>query len=336
MVGQTGMNHGSRRRPVVVGVDGGGTKSDVIVADLDGVVLATRQTGGANPEGMGADRMAEVLAGAIDETLGAAGAVRGDVVASAFGLAGVDWDSDVVIVDAALAGLALPGPRTVVNDSQVALRAGCSQPWGIVSSVGTGTVSAGVNRKGERFRTMAVGWGEPSGSWSMVSDSLHAVAAHHHGVGPPTLLTELYLAALNEASVESMFESITRGRSSLGAHLAPLLDEAVGSGDQVARDLLGKVSAQHADMVIGVASRLGMTNDEFELVTSGGVHGAGGLFGQLFAERVVAACPGATLVPLRVLPAMGAISLALDSLAAAEVAGEAGRGSLAAAEVVAP
>jgi len=320
MVGQAGMNNGEGKRPVVVGVDGGGTKSDVVVADLDGVVLATRQTGGANPEGMGANRMAEVLAAAIDETLEAAGVARNDVVASAFGLAGVDWDSDVVIVDAALAGLALPGPRTVVNDSQVALRAGCTQPWGIVSSVGTGTVSAGVNRKGERFRTMAVGWGEPSGSWSMVSDALHAVAAHHHGVGAPTLLTELYLAALDEASVESMFESITRGRSSVGGHLAPLLDEAVGSGDQVARDLLVKVSDQHADMAIGVAARLGMTDDEFEMVTSGGVHSAGGLFGRLFAERVVAACPGAKLVPLRVLPAMGAITLALESLAAAAVA----------------
>ncbi len=319
MVGQTGMNGGERRQPVVVGVDGGGTKSDVIVANLDGVVLATRQTGGANPEGMGAERMAQVLAAVIDETLDGAGAVRSDVVASAFGLAGVDWDSDVVIVDAALAGLGLPGPRAVVNDSQVALRAGCSQPWGIVSSVGTGTVSAGVNRQGERFRTMAVGWGEPSGSWSMVSDSLHAVAAHHHGVGAPTLLTELYLAALDEISVESMFESITRGRSSVGGHLAPLLDEAVGLGDQVARELLGKVSAEHADMAIGVAVRLGMTDDEFELVTSGGVHSAGGLFCELFAERVLAACPGAQLVPLRVLPAMGAINLALELFAEAAV-----------------
>jgi len=314
------MNHSDSSRPVVVGVDGGGTKTDVIVADLDGVVLATRQTGGANPEGMGAARMAEVLAAVIDETLAGVGVTRSDVVASAFGLAGVDWDSDVAIVDDALAGLALPGPRTVVNDSQVALRAGCSQPWGIVSSVGTGTVSAGVNRHGKGFRTMAVGWGEPSGSWTMVSDSLHAVAAHHHGVGAPTLLTELYLAALDEASVESMFESITRGRSSVGGHLAPLLDEAVSLGDQVARELLGKVSAQHADMVIGVAARLSMTNDQFELVTSGGVHSAGGLFCELFAERVVAACPGAKLVPLRVLPAMGAITLALESLAEAEVA----------------
>ena len=320
MVGQTGMNNSEPRRPVVVGVDGGGTKSDVVVATIDGVVLATGQTGGANPEGMGADRMAAVLAAAIDETLAMAGAARSDVVASAFGLAGVDWDSDVVIVDAALASLALPGPRTVVNDSQVALRAGCSQPWGIVSSVGTGTVSAGVNRQGERFRTMAVGWGEPSGSWTMVSGSLHAVAAHHHGVGKQTLLTELYLAALDEANVESMFESITRGRSSVGGHLAPLLDQAAAGGDEVARDLLGKVSARHADMVIGVAARLGMTNDEFELVTSGGVHRAGGLFGELFAERVVAACPGAKVVPLRVLPAMGAITLALESLTATTMA----------------
>jgi N-acetylglucosamine kinase-like BadF-type ATPase len=65
----------------------------------------------------------------LDEALTAAGRRRSDVVASVFGLAGVDWDSDVGLVEQALDALALPGERLVVNDSRIALRAGCSQPW---------------------------------------------------------------------------------------------------------------------------------------------------------------------------------------------------------------
>jgi len=308
MAGATGM------RSVVVGVDGGGTKTDVVVAGLDGTVLATAQAGGANPEGMGAVRMAEVIAQGIDEALGAMGGSRADVAAAAFGLAGVDWDSDVQVVDDALATMGLPGPRTVVNDSQVALRAGCTQAWGIVSSVGTGTVTAGVNRQGRWFRTMAVGWGEPSGSWSMVADSLHAIAAHHHGTGPATLLTELYLEALDHPDVLAMFEAITRGRSSVGGHLAPLLDEAAASGDAVANEVLTRIAGQHAAMVVGVAERLDLADDDFELVTSGGVHSSGGLFEVVFAERVAESCAGVTFVPLRVSPAMGAVSMAIESL----------------------
>ncbi len=310
----SGMSSTSGPDGVVIGVDGGGTKTEVVVAALDGSVVGTAKVGGANPEGMGARRMTEVIAEGLDNALAAAGRERGDVVASAFGLAGVDWDSDVVMVDDALADLGLRGPRIVVNDSQIALRAGCSQRWGIVSNVGTGAVSAGVNRAGQWFRTMAVGWGEPSGSWSMVSESLHAIAAAHHRTGAPTRLTELYLDALEQPDVLALFESITRGRSSVSGRLAPLLDRAVELGDQVALRVLTDVATQHAAMVIGVANHLDMVDDEFELITAGGVHRSGGGFSDVFAAHVVAICPQASIVPLDVLPAMGAVTLALESL----------------------
>ncbi|MFZ4809949.1 MAG: N-acetylglucosamine kinase [Ilumatobacteraceae bacterium] len=297
---------------VVIGADGGGTKTDVVVADLRGRELAMVSTSGTNHEGMGTARMASVIGGAVDEALVIAGRVRGDVVASAFGLAGVDWDSDVMLVDTALESLELPGPRVVVNDSRVALRAGSAQSWGIVSSIGTGTVTAGVNRAGEWFRTMAVGWGEPSGSWTMVSDSLHAIAAHHHRTGPATSLTELYLEALGYPSVIDMFEAITRGRSKVGNHLAPLLDRAVSAGDEVADAILTRAADRHADMVGGVATRLQMLDDDFQLVTSGGVHASGGAFADRFAARVHHHCAGAMITPLVVRPAMGAVLLALD------------------------
>jgi N-acetylglucosamine kinase-like BadF-type ATPase len=300
--------------PIVVGVDGGGTKTDVVVADLDGRELAVATGGGANHEAIGTTRMATVIEAALDEALTAAGRRRSDVVASAFGLAGVDWDSDVDLVGEALDVLALPGARLVVNDSRIALRAGCSQRWGIVSSIGTGTVTAGVNRSGEWFRTMAVGWGEPSGSFTLVSESLNAIAAHHHHTGPVTSLTELYLDTLGYASITEMFEAITRGRSKVGGRLAPLVDRAAADGDRVADDILTRVADQHADMVGGVATHLGMLDDVFELVTSGGVHSSGGPFTDRFSARVRDRCPGAVLTPLAVRPATGAVLLALDAL----------------------
>ncbi len=300
---------------VVVGVDGGGTNTDVVVADLHGHELAVASTGGANHERMGVTKMAAVIEAALDDALATADRTRGDVVASAFGLAGVDWDSDVALVESALDALGLPGRRVVVNDSRIALRAGCTQSWGMVSNIGTGAVTAGVNRDGEWYRTMAVGWGEPTGSWTMVSDSLHAIAAHHHRTGPATSLTELYLEALEYSTVIEMFEAISRRRSTIGGHLAPLLDRAVADGDSVADEILTRVADQHADMVGGVATRLAMLDDDFELVTSGGVHASGGLFTERFQARVHHHCPGAVLVPLVGRPATGAILLALDLVA---------------------
>ncbi len=55
-----------------------------------------------------------------------------------------------------------------------------------------------------------------------------------------------------------------------------------------------------------------MLDDEFELVTSGGVHSAGGAFTDRFSVRVRHLCPGAVLVPLAGRPATGAVLLALE------------------------
>ena len=301
-------------RDVVLGVDGGGTKTDVVVADLTGAVLASVSTTGTNHESIGVEQMTAVLAAAIDEALAGSGASRSEVVAAVFGLAGVDWPSDVVLVDAAIATLGLSGVRSVCNDSRIALRAGCSQPWGVVSVIGTGSVTAGVNRSGEWFRTMAVGWGEPSGASTLVRESLHAIAAEYHRTAPATSLTDTYLHALDQADVPSMFEAITRGRVHVGSRWAPLTTQAAEDGDAVARTIVATMAAQQAEMVIGVARHLELIDDEFELVTSGGVHAGSGLFSRTFADTVAADCRGATIVPLVERPAVGAVALALELL----------------------
>jgi N-acetylglucosamine kinase-like BadF-type ATPase len=301
-------------RGIVLGVDGGGTTTDVVVADLTGAVLASVSTGGTNHESIGVEQMVAVLAAAIDEALVIAGSTRDGVAASVFGLAGVDWPSDVEAVDGALGGLGLGGRRLVVNDSRIALRAGCAQPWGIVSSVGTGSVTAGVNRSGEWFRSMAVGWGEPSGASTLVRESLHAIAAAYHGTAPATALTAAYLDALDQPDVPSMFEAITRRHLRVGSHRAPLTTRVAQDGDAAARTIVATMATQQAELVIGVARHLDLIDDEFELVTSGGVHAGGGLFSAEFASVAVRGCPGATIVPLVEMPALGAVALALDLL----------------------
>jgi hypothetical protein len=55
-----------------------------------------------------------------------------------------------------------------------------------------------------------------------------------------------------------------------------------------------------------------MREDDFDLVTAGGVHTAGGRFVDAFVAHVRANCPRMVLVPLTRPPVTGAIQLALD------------------------
>jgi N-acetylglucosamine kinase-like BadF-type ATPase len=300
---------------MLLGVDGGGTKTDVVLADLRGLPVASVQVGCTNHESVGMARAMAELRRGVDEAFAIADAGGADIDAAVFGLAGVDWPSDEVSIGAAIDEFELAGIRLVVNDSHIALRAGATGGWGIVSSIGTGAVCAGANEAGAWFRTMAIGWGEPCGSYSLVRDALHAIAAAHHRTGPPTLLTDGFLTALELPSVPALFERISRGALAVDAAWGPLVSAAADAGDRMADRILRTSGSAHAAMVVGVAEHLRIGDEPFELVTSGGVHVAGGRFGESFREHIVEHLPRAMIVGLHRPPVDGAVLLALDQLA---------------------
>ena len=162
---------------IVIGVDGGGTKTDAVVVDLHGRVLGAATAGASNWESVGRRAMAAALGEAVRGALAAAGAEAGGVAASAFALAGFDWPSDGARIDPALGALELTGPRMLVNDAFAALRAGIRHRHGCVSIAGTGGSNVGRNRAGATFRTFAGSIGEPAGATSVVSGALEAIAA---------------------------------------------------------------------------------------------------------------------------------------------------------------
>jgi N-acetylglucosamine kinase-like BadF-type ATPase len=300
---------------LVLGVDAGGTKTHALVVDRDGRVVGFGSAGPGNWEVVGLDGMLAALGDAIDAALAVSGGRRRKVAAAAFGLAGLDWPSDVPVLGAAIARLGIGGTRYLANDAFVALRAGCREPFGLVSNAGTGTVTAGRNHDGDTFRTMAIGFGEHGGGGELVRDGLDAVAAWHHGHGPPTALTGRLLAATGTTTVAALFEGISRGSLDLGASASRLVVDAAADGDPVAVGLADRMGRDLAASVAGVALRLGMASAAFELVTTGGIHAAGcAALDDAFRAGVAAACPGARPAPLTAPPAAGAALLALERL----------------------
>lgn len=300
---------------LVVGVDAGGTKTDALVCAGDGRVLGAGRAGAGNWEGIGTAAALAAFESALDAALAAAGARRSRLSASCFALAGLDWPADVEMLDAAIARLGLGGRRAVVNDSFAALRAGCREAHGCVSVAGTGGVAAGRNRAGETFRTMAIGWGEANGAGGLVEAAVDAVARHANGAGEPTALGARLADAMGAASVDDLFRRGAREGRLPRADLAPLVIAAAADADAVAVRLVEQQGALNADTVLGVARRLDMLDDTFELVRSGGLHRAGSaLFDGAFDRAVHAGAPAATIVALRAPPVIGAALLALELL----------------------
>src|SRR5690348_6162785 len=121
-----------------LGVDAGGTKTHALITDLNGRIHGAGRAGTGNWESVGLEGAAHSLRQALDGALSSAGLRKDDLCAAGFGLAGMDWPSDEPRLLPVLQRLELPGPRVLVNDAYVALRAGSDAGYGIAVISGTG------------------------------------------------------------------------------------------------------------------------------------------------------------------------------------------------------
>ena len=257
---------------VVLGVDGGGSKTHAVIATLGGSVLGAAVRGPSNWEEIGLPRAADTLDRVVSEALDAAGVPRDGLSASVFGLAGVDWDSDQDRVGNVLTRMRLSGLRLITNDSFVALRAGLTGRAGVVVVAGTGTVVAGRDADGKTFRTWGLGpyFGDFGAGSDISEKALQAVAEAYLGKGPATALTELLCAHERVGTVPELLEKVSREQDDL-PYIAHELMDAAKEGDQVARSIV-----EHAGRELGananlVAGRLGFAGSDYELVLAGGL-----------------------------------------------------------------
>ena len=297
---------------LVLGIDGGGTKTHAVIADADGTVRGFATSGPANWEVVGLRGAGESLREAAGRALQAAGAEIGDVTAAVFGLAGIDWDSDLPRMTAEVDQLGVAGSVEVTNDSFIALRAGTADGVGVVVIAGTGAISAGRSHDGRTFRTLGQGaeFGD-TGSASDVSDAaLLAVANAYTGRGPATELTELLCTLYGCRSAAELLERASRGDERSGS-AAPTVLRAAESGDVVARGIVRWAGRELAESALLAARKLEMA--EFPLVLAGGLfRGDSGLLLETLAACVHPEAPGARLVQLDTAPVAGAALRALD------------------------
>lgn len=297
---------------VVLGVDGGGSKTHAAVCDGAGNLIGAGTAGPSNWETVGLRGACDSVGDAVERALNGADTRRGDLDAAVFGLAGVDWPSDVTRLESAFQPLGLGCEPTIINDSFIALRAGVTAPWGVVVIAGTGTVAAGRNRAGKTARTLGLGrvLGDEGSASDLSEAALRAVARAYVGRGPATTLSEGLCRLKGASSVAQLLEEFSRGGEP-EVNAAPLVLEHAARGDRAAIEIVEWAGSELGDAARSVASNLDMLSEPFELVLSGGLfHGANELLEERIAQRV----PSALLTRLEAPPVAGALLTALEQL----------------------
>lgn len=298
----------------VLGVDGGGSKTHALVADERGEVLGFSSSGRSNWEDTGLEAAGAALAEATGGALAAAQVPPGALAASAFGLAGLDWDPDRPMLGALLDPLGLAGPRRLENDSFIALRAGASRPFGVVVIAGTGHVAAGRDPAGRTVRTLGLGpmYGDFGSATDVAEEAVRAVADAYTGRGPATSLSRLLPPLAGCASAEQLLQRLSRGLVPL-PEAAPLVLQEAEAGDPACRQIVLHAGASLGESAAVVARRLGLGGQRFEMVMAGGLfRSRNRLLEGTLVDTMARQAPQAVPVHLTCRPVVGAALDALD------------------------
>jgi N-acetylglucosamine kinase-like BadF-type ATPase len=138
---------------LLVGVDGGNTKTVALVAAPDGTIIGSGRAGRSDIYNSASIEAAlgEVKS-ATTRALSAAGAAGADVAAACLGLAGADWPEDFELLRGELQPrLELPSPPLILNDAIAPIRAGSTDGVGVSVVIGTYGVAGARNPRGEVF-----------------------------------------------------------------------------------------------------------------------------------------------------------------------------------------
>jgi N-acetylmuramic acid 6-phosphate etherase len=279
----------------IIGVDGGGTKTLALLADLNGQVIARGVSGPSNYNAVGFATACMEIENAITM---AQKEHPGEISALCLGLAGAGRQEDIERFQFWAAEKYLGTAVKVVNDAEILLAAGSPTGAAIALVCGTGSIVYGRTINGELIR--AGGWGylfgDEGSGYAIGVAALRAVMQAYDGRGPSTLLTELVLDRRGLSSPPELVRNIYGSELPRleVASLADLAKQAAGKGDAVAVAVLEEAALELARTVSAVYPKLGTSAPQ--LIITGGtilngtylnaaLHRACESLGLVFAEK---------------------------------------------------
>jgi len=312
---------------LVLAIDGGNSKTDVVLVTGTGRTLSHVRGPGSSPHHLGIDGAVDLLDDMVSKAAAQAGVSERRPVAAVaqVNLAGVDFPTEEEIASAAVGRRGWAREHVVENDTFALLRAGTDVPDAVAVVCGAGINCVGVARDGRHARFASLGRisGDWGGGMELGDEALWWAARAADGRGPDTALATLVPAHFELPDVPAVYEAIHFGRLSHRRliELAPLVLRASSDGDEVACGIVTTLAGEVVHMARAAMTRLDMLAVPTVVVLGGGVlTGRDPILLAAIDAGLAEAAPLARAVVTEVSPVVGAALLGLDRLGASPTA----------------
>jgi glucosamine kinase len=221
-----------------IGIDGGGTKTECIMIDARGKVVARHTAPGCNPSITGPERAREVLRAALRGL--AIGQSPPVIARTLLCMAGsrTFWQEAATT----LAKEKIYGPVDTVDDSLPVLELATEGGPGLVLHGGTGSFVAARDSAGKIHYAGGLGWrlGDPGSGYELGRLAIVQALIELQGWAPPSRLTKIVRDATQLADAGAITRFIYQHPepNQQIAALAPVVIHLASEGDPIAHQLI--------------------------------------------------------------------------------------------------
>lgn len=257
---------------LVLAVEGGGTRTQALVTDLQGKALARGFGPNSNLHRVGLDALGKALTIAIEGALMNAQGPRASaegppwrdarIAAACFGLAGVDGPEDEAQVSRWVREQAITERFLVVNDSELIVAGGTPEGFGVALISGAGSVCLGRSPDGRTARVG--GWGallgDEGGGYQMALSALRLATQTADGRAESTALLEAVLRHWSLPDARALIRHVYAPAMTPAdiAGLAPVVLELAAGGDKGTSAIVNDSARELARQVDTVVGKLAL------------------------------------------------------------------------------
>lgn len=298
------------RRAVHIGIDAGGSKTELVAAIEQQEELLNLFAPSSNPARVGYDGSIKVLSSLIKQAMERLPDYEIDSIHA--GIAGAGRPTDQKrIHDGVAAELNVLSPERVVigHDGEIAIEAAFEGESGVMVVAGTGSVA--VARTGDGALLRVGGWGYligDEGSGHMIGASGLRALAHAFDGGPETALVDHFASEHHLTTVEEIFHVVYEQKTPL-QRFAPIVIQAAERGDNAALAIVEEQARQLAMQVRWLADRCSSVLPQAALL--GGLMNVG-FYRRTLENAILEQLPGWKVIDPINRPVVGAWRLAKE------------------------